>query len=399
MSCVVGLVVLVGLETLSAQCGVERWSVKTGTDSGAGAINLNSSSSTTIASLRSLTAPNPIPSNSRVSPTETKQWVINATLTKYKLESDSDYHLVITDSSGRTMIVEIPSPSCVGAGSPFVSGIQRARSEFNAKFSPTTSFKTTNTPVQVTGIGLFDFLHGQTGVAPNGIELHPVLSIVFNPGTAQPLNAVSPSIAADPSTAGQTTLTLDDDGGRVQIVPVDASSQSDKQAQRGSRTSPVQQVSIFLGSGWGDPETRSRESILTDLTAVHGNVQASDIIQDDIAILRAVPPQEDFSDLSGAPINDLFIQGKLSELLKSNALPAPTPASIYVIFLGPGLNSTLGGLKAGEGYAAYHNFVNLDQGEVRYVVVPFQQDLGRQAAAAARALAEAGQSEQVGSVL
>jgi hypothetical protein len=32
-------------------------------------------------------------------------------------------------------------------------------------------------PVHVTGIGFFDFIHGQTGVAPNGVELHPVLSI------------------------------------------------------------------------------------------------------------------------------------------------------------------------------------------------------------------------------
>ena len=28
----------------------------------------------------------------------------------------------------------------------------------------------------VTGVGFFDFIHGQTGVAPNGIELHPVLA-------------------------------------------------------------------------------------------------------------------------------------------------------------------------------------------------------------------------------
>lgn len=27
----------------------------------------------------------------------------------------------------------------------------------------------------IRGIGFFDFLHGQTGVAPNGIELYPVL--------------------------------------------------------------------------------------------------------------------------------------------------------------------------------------------------------------------------------
>jgi len=28
---------------------------------------------------------------------------------------------------------------------------------------------------RVTGVAFFDFLHGQTGVAPNGIELDPVL--------------------------------------------------------------------------------------------------------------------------------------------------------------------------------------------------------------------------------
>jgi len=28
----------------------------------------------------------------------------------------------------------------------------------------------------ITGVGFFDFDHGQTGVAPNAIELHPVLA-------------------------------------------------------------------------------------------------------------------------------------------------------------------------------------------------------------------------------
>jgi hypothetical protein len=27
----------------------------------------------------------------------------------------------------------------------------------------------------ITGVAFFDFKHGQTGVAPNAIELHPVL--------------------------------------------------------------------------------------------------------------------------------------------------------------------------------------------------------------------------------
>lgn len=183
-SLLLAVLLLVVPTSLFAQCGVERWSVKTGTDADVGLVNLNSSTNTTIAALRAPAAPSPIPPNNRVSPWETTEWVLNATLTEYKLESDSDYHLVLQDAGGLTMIVEIPSPSCVGAGSPFLSGITNARNEFNARFTATTSFQTANIPVQVKGVGMFDFLHGQTGVAPNGIELHPVLDVIFNPGTS-----------------------------------------------------------------------------------------------------------------------------------------------------------------------------------------------------------------------
>jgi len=34
--------------------------------------------------------------------------------------------------------------------------------------------------VTVTGVGFFEFAHGQTGLAPNAIELHPVLGIEFS---------------------------------------------------------------------------------------------------------------------------------------------------------------------------------------------------------------------------
>jgi hypothetical protein len=87
----------------------------------------------------------------------------------------------VQDPGGNTMILEIPLPACVGVGSPFAGGVALARSEFNSHLTATTSFKTANIPVRVTGVGFFDFLHGQTGVAPNGIELHPVLDVVFNP--------------------------------------------------------------------------------------------------------------------------------------------------------------------------------------------------------------------------
>ncbi len=176
---------------LFAQCGVERWSVKTGTDADGSNVDLSSTSSTTISTMRSWPKPASIPANNRISPYETTQWVLNATLTEYKLETDSDYHLVISDSSGNTMIAEIPSPNCVGSGSPFAPGIQNARNEFDARYNATTSFQTANIPVQIRGVGMFDFLHGQTGVAPNGIEIHPVLDIAFNPGSGGGVTTLS----------------------------------------------------------------------------------------------------------------------------------------------------------------------------------------------------------------
>src|SRR5438067_395186 len=165
-----------------AQCGVERWAVKTGTDADASKVNLSSITSTTVAGLTAIKAPAALPESSRVKPTETTVFVINATLTKYVLAYDSDYHMVLTDSAGRTMIAEIPSPGCVGSTSPFAAAIAHARAQFDAMFTATTTFQTANVPVQVTGVGFFDHLEGQEGVAPNGVELHPIIDIIFNPG-------------------------------------------------------------------------------------------------------------------------------------------------------------------------------------------------------------------------
>src|SRR5205807_8212417 len=164
--------------TPNPNCGVERWSVKTGTDADAALVNLTPQP-TTIAAMRSWTAPATIPSNNRVAPYETTVWTVNATLVEYKLEDDSDYHIVIKDDSGNTIITEIPAAGCVGSSSPFAAYIANAREKFDAMFTPTTSFQFANVPIQITGVVMFDFLHGQTSAAPNGIELHPILDVSF----------------------------------------------------------------------------------------------------------------------------------------------------------------------------------------------------------------------------
>jgi hypothetical protein len=162
-------------------CGVERWSVKTGTDADVAMVQMQPVNST-IATLTGFTAPLSLPPNNRISPQERQTFVLrDINLVSYKLESDSDYHLVLSDGS-RTMITEIPSPSCVGASSRFSSSIQSARATFDSRFHATTTKQFANVTATVTGVGFFDFLHGQDGVAPNGFELHPVLSICFGSG-------------------------------------------------------------------------------------------------------------------------------------------------------------------------------------------------------------------------
>ena len=186
----------------------------------------------------------------------------------------------------------------------------------------------------------------------------------------------------------EPNFVFDDDGGKVQIVPADFSTVAPKTFHGGPVLASARQVSIFLGAAWGDPQFRARESSLLDVTATVGNAHVAELEKHNIRTLRASPQLEDFSDLSKARVNDLTIQQKLSDMLKSKTIPAPAAGTVYVIFLAPGIQSTLGAHKAGVDYAAYHNFVNLEAGEIHYVVVPFHENADLHSAAATRAFAE-----------
>src|SRR5712691_4475306 len=206
-----------------AQCGGERWSVKIGSDPDVTFVNLNNPVPTTLAALTSLSVPNPIPDNKRVQPTETTLWIINATLKQYQKQADSDYHLLLIDGSGHQMLAEIPSPNCVAPGSPFAAGIAHARTQFDAKFSASSSLKNANVPVQITGVGFFDYLAGQTGVAPNGIEIHPILDIVFNPTNDFSLTASPATLNVSQGGSVNANLTTSITGGFNSSIALTAS--------------------------------------------------------------------------------------------------------------------------------------------------------------------------------
>jgi hypothetical protein len=203
------------------------------------------------------------------------------------------------------------------------------------------------------------------------------------------LSAYAQQAAQTVDRPSEPNFVFDDDGGAVQIVPPDFSVAGEKKFHGGTVMASAQQVSIFLGAGWGDQQVRGRQAALIDVAVNNGAAPLAEMQKHKIKTLRAAPRLEDFGDLSKVRVNDLTIQQKLSDLLQSKAIPAPTSSTVYVIYLAPEINSTLGAHKAGVDYLAYHNFVNLEAGEVHYVVVPFHENAEHHSHAAARAFAEA----------
>lgn len=169
----------------ASACGVERWRIKTGADTGASEID-PTQVPTTVAALVGFVAPATTNDLERVGTVERTTYVMDATITDLRMTEDSDYHVVVTNPAGQTMIVEIPHPDCVSATSPLRAQISAARQSLNTTFKISSSFRSVNVAARITGIGFWDDIHGQRGVAANGIELHPVTAISANPTTPLP---------------------------------------------------------------------------------------------------------------------------------------------------------------------------------------------------------------------
>ena len=141
----------------SSACGSERWTVKTLQDRP----TLLPVTKTTVAYLVSRPAPAILP-DARL-PFEHHVFRVVAQVVLVRKEADSDFHLVLQDQ-GRTMIAEAADPTCAPRASPLrrrqMAGVRQVVRVCRAV---------------IVGVAFFDFQHGQTGVAPNAIELHPIL--------------------------------------------------------------------------------------------------------------------------------------------------------------------------------------------------------------------------------
>jgi hypothetical protein len=132
-----------------------------------------------VRALRRLRPPSSRPQYARIRPVETTTYCVHARIVESKLEEDSDFHLVIVDPrTGGTMIVEFPAISCTLTAKPLLRRrMQAARVAFirACGFPSSSHVDLQHGAAMITGVGFFDYQHGQTGVAPNAIELHPVI--------------------------------------------------------------------------------------------------------------------------------------------------------------------------------------------------------------------------------
>jgi hypothetical protein len=139
-------------------CGVERWTVKTLQDRP----RLLPARKTTIRFLSTRPAPSHLP-DTRL-PFEHHVYTVTAAVVLDRPEDDSDLHVVL-QHGGDHMIAEAPSPSCDS----------HATARRRRQMRVARSHVRLCARARVTGVAFFDFDHGQTGVAPNALELHPIL--------------------------------------------------------------------------------------------------------------------------------------------------------------------------------------------------------------------------------
>lgn len=168
--------------SLFGQCGEERWDVKTLSDKDTVLIDFDNVVKTSISEQVNLPKPEKIKKDMPRLQSESTVYTLDCYIIGFKREKDMDIHIVIKDmKSEETMVAEYPSPFCpevkatshyqefVKLNEWFLKNIGKPKQQFHNLLRPIA--------VKITGVGMFDFVHGQRGMAANGREIHPVLKM------------------------------------------------------------------------------------------------------------------------------------------------------------------------------------------------------------------------------
>jgi hypothetical protein len=173
-------------EATEACPAVQRWDVKTLTDGLAADVHYGNVERTTIDKLRALIDIGAHTHTPRTGPDEFRVFKVRARMVEATIEGDGDIHLVLQNKAFRKIIVEFPDTSCAFNGvtpSPHAEEMRLVRKKFEDRCGrpPRGSFTPLTGSATITGVAFFDVKHSnpQHGVAPNNIELHPVLRFSY----------------------------------------------------------------------------------------------------------------------------------------------------------------------------------------------------------------------------
>lgn len=157
--------------TAQSRCGVERWPVKIWADDDAAKVDTGPVP-ITVAELVSVTRPaTSFPQRRRVAGVELQTFLLRARFVEARpQDDDSDIHVIVRDLEidEATLVTEIPHPECT-------ADERLARVFAEARQALRTVSR--DAIIEIIGLGFFDNLHGQRGMALNGIEIHPVLRL------------------------------------------------------------------------------------------------------------------------------------------------------------------------------------------------------------------------------
>ena len=176
------LLLITYLNTYSQKEEHKRWSIKTLSDKDTSLINFKNVINSSVHELTNVKRPAG-KFTKRVA-TETIVYSLDCYVVGFRKETDKDIHVIIKDlKTGETMIAEIVSPKV-----PAVKHTSRHKQYKKLRKwfvdnigNPTYTFKILKNPklVTISGVGFWDAEHDQRGMASNGREIHPVLSMKF----------------------------------------------------------------------------------------------------------------------------------------------------------------------------------------------------------------------------
>jgi hypothetical protein len=159
----------------AARCGGELWRLKTLSDPGRKAVQLDPGE-TTIAAIGKRPFPRPLPKTRRTA-FQRHVWQVVAQITQYRVETGGIRLELYDDQSYLNAV--IPTPDCL-------SNVTRARDDITSAFKLFTAecghptardWQSLGAIVYVRGVGFWSQRRSLRGAARNGAELHPVTGL------------------------------------------------------------------------------------------------------------------------------------------------------------------------------------------------------------------------------